>query len=67
MTETVFSKIEQRFKTYNITHEDMIILKNKILTEVVEIYEKRTAREIELSELRIKQDINRMFKQFLNS
>jgi len=67
MTETVFSKIEQRFKTYNITHEDMIILKNKILTEVVEIYEKRTSREIELSELRIKQDINRMFKQFLNS
>lgn len=67
MTETVFSKIEQRFKTYNITHEDMIILKNKILTEVVEIYERRTTREIEQSELRIKQEIQRMFKQFLNS
>jgi len=67
MTETVFSKIEQRFKTYNITHEDMIILKNKILTEVVEIYEKRTTREIEQSELRIKQEVQRMFKQLLNS
>jgi hypothetical protein len=67
MTETVFSKIEQKFKTYNITHEDMIILKNKILTEVVEIYERRTTREIEQSELRIKQEVQRMFKQLLNS
>lgn len=67
ITETVFEKIEQKLKSYNVTQEDIIILKQKIIFEVTEYYERRTSDEIRKTEKRVKDDIQDMFIKFLNT
>ena len=67
ITEVVFSKIEQKLKTYNVTTDDIIILKHKILSEVTEYYEKRSKIDIEKSEQNIKKEMQELFIKFLNS
>ena len=67
ITEVVFSKIEQKLKTYNVTTDDIIILKHKILSEVTEYYEKRSKIDIEKSEKNIKKEMQELFIKFLNS
>jgi hypothetical protein len=67
ITEVVFNKIEQRLKTYNVTTDDIIILKHKILSEVTEYYEKRSKIDIEKSEQNIKKEMQELFIKFLNS
>lgn len=67
ITEVVFSKIEQKLKTYNVTIDDIIILKHKILSEVTEYYEKRSKIDIEKSEKNIKKEMQELFIKFLNS
>jgi hypothetical protein len=67
ITETVFEKIEQKLKSYNVTQEDIVILKQKIIFEVTEYYERRTSEEIRKTEKRVKDDIQDMFIKFLNT
>jgi hypothetical protein len=67
ITETVFEKIEQKLKSYNVTQEDIVILKQKIIFEVTEYYERRTSDEIRKTEKRVKDDIQDMFIKFLNT
>ena len=67
ITEVVFNKIEQKLKTYNVTTDDIIILKHKILSEVTEYYEKRSKIDIERSEENIKKEMQELFIKFLNS
>jgi hypothetical protein len=67
ITEIVFSKIEEKLKVYNVTSEDIIILKHKILNEVTEIYEKRSQIDIKKSEEKMKKEMQDLFIRFLNS
>jgi hypothetical protein len=67
ITQTVFEKIEQKLKSYNVTQEDIVILKQKIIFEVTEYYERRTSDEIRKTEKRVKDDIQDMFIKFLNT
>ena len=67
ITETVFEKIEQKLRSYNVTQEDIVILKQKIIFEVTEYYERRTSDEIRKTEKRVKDDIQDMFIKFLNT
>jgi hypothetical protein len=63
----VFTKIEEKLKTFSITEEDIIILKHKILTEVTEIYEKRSQLDFKKSEEKMKKEMKDLFIRFLNS
>lgn len=67
ITELVFTKIEEKLKTFSITEEDIIILKHKILTEVTEIYEKRSQLDFKKSEEKMKKEMKDLFIRFLNS
>ena len=67
ITQTVFEKIEQKLKSYNVTQEDIVILKQKIIFEVTEYYERRTSDELRKTEKRVKDDIQDMFIKFLNT
>jgi hypothetical protein len=67
ITELVFTRIEEKLKTYNVTTEDIIILKHKILSEVTEIYEKRSQIDIRNSEEKMKKEMKDLFYRFLNS
>ena len=67
ITEIVFSKIEEKLKVHNVTTEDIIILKHKILNEVTEIYEKRSQMDIKKSEEKMKKEMENLFIKFLNS
>jgi len=67
ITEVVFNKIEEKLKTYNVTKEDVIILKHKILTEVTEYYEKKSKIDIEKSEEKLKKEMQDLFIKFLKS
>ena len=67
VTELVFNRIEEKLKTFNVTEEDIIILRHKILSEVTEIYEKRSKFDIEKSEEKMKKEVQELFIKFLNS
>ena len=67
VTELVFSRIEDKLKTFSVTEEDIIILKHKILSEVTEIYEKRSHFDIQKSEEKMKKEVQDLFIKFLNS
>ena len=67
ITEVVFNKIEEKLKTYNVTKEDVIILKHKILTEVTEYYEKKSKIDLEKSEEKLKKEMQDLFIKFLKS
>jgi hypothetical protein len=67
VTELVFNRIEEKLKTFSVTEEDIIILKHKILSEVTEIYEKRSKLDIQKSEEKMKKEIQDLFIKFLNS
>jgi hypothetical protein len=67
ITEVVFNKIEEKLQTYNVTKEDVIILKHKILTEVTEYYEKKSKIDIEKSEEKLKKEMQDLFIKFLKS
>ena len=67
VTELVFTRIEEKLKTFSVTEEDIIILKHKILSEVTEIYEKRSKLDIQKSEEKMKKEIQDLFIKFLNS
>lgn len=67
ITELVFTKIEEKLKTFSVTEEDIIILKHKILTEVTEIYEKRSQLDFKKSEEKMKKEMKDLFIRFLNS
>ena len=67
ITELVFTRIEERLKSYNVTTEDIVILKHKILSEVTEIYEKRSQIDIQKSEEKMKKEMENLFQKFLNS
>jgi hypothetical protein len=67
ITQTIFEKIETRLKTYNVTQEDIILLKQKIIVEVTEYYEKRTYEQIASNEKKIKKEVEDMFLKFLNT
>jgi hypothetical protein len=67
VTELVFNRIEEKLKTFSVTEEDIIILKHKILSEVTEIYEKRSKLDIQKSEEKMKKEVQDLFIKFLNS
>ena len=67
ITDIVFSRVEQKLKTYNVTNEDIIILKHRILTEVAEYYEKRSKYDQERAEEKLKKEMESLFIKFLNS
>jgi len=67
ITQTIFDKIETRLRTYNVTQEDIILLKQKIIVEVTEYYEKRTYEQIASNEKKIKKEVEDMFLKFLNT
>ena len=67
ITELVFTRIEEKLKTFSVTEEDIIILKHKILSEVTEIYEKRSKLDIQKSEEKMKKEVEDLFIKFLNS
>ena len=67
VTELVFNRIEEKLKTFNVTEEDIIILRHKILSEVTEIYEKRSKFDIQKSEEKMKKEVQELFIKFLNS
>ena len=67
VTELVFTRIEEKLKTFSVTEEDIIILKHKILSEVTEIYEKRSKFDIQKSEEKMKKEVQDLFIKFLNS
>jgi hypothetical protein len=67
ITQTIFEKIETRLRTYNVTQEDIILLKQKIIVEVTEYYEKRTFEQISLNEKKMKKEVEDMFVRFLNT
>ena len=67
ITQTIFEKIETRLRTYNVTQEDIILLKQKIIVEVTEYYEKRTYEQIASNEKKIKKEVEDMFLKFLNT
>ena len=67
VTELVFTRIEEKLKTFSVTEEDIIILKHKILSEVTEIYEKRSRLDIQKSEEKMKKEVQDLFIKFLNS
>jgi membrane-bound lytic murein transglycosylase len=67
VTELVFNRIEEKLKTFSVTEQDIIILKHKILSEVTEIYEKRSKLDIQKSEEKMKKEMQDLFIKFLNS
>jgi hypothetical protein len=67
ITELVFTRIEEKLKTFSVTEEDIIILKHKILSEVTEIYENRSRLDIKKSEEKMKKEVEDLFIKFLNS
>jgi hypothetical protein len=67
ITELVFTRIEEKLKTFSVTEEDIIILKHKILSEVTEIYEKKSRVDIQKSEEKMKKEMQDLFIKFLNS
>jgi hypothetical protein len=67
ITDIVFSRVEQKLKTYNVSNEDIIILKHRILTEVAEYYEKRSKYDQERTEEKLKKEMESLFIKFLNS
>jgi hypothetical protein len=67
ITELVFTRIEEKLKTFNVTNEDIVILKHRILSEVTEIYEKRARIDIQKSEEKMKNEMQDLFIKFLNS
>jgi len=67
ITELVFTRIEEKLKTFSVTEEDIVILKHKILSEVTEIYEKRSKLDIQKSEEKMKKEVQDLFIKFLNS
>jgi membrane-bound lytic murein transglycosylase len=67
ITELVFTRIEEKLKTFSVTEEDIIILRHKILSEVTEIYEKKSKVDIQKSEEKMKKEMQDLFIKFLNS
>jgi hypothetical protein len=67
ITELVFTRIEEKLKTFSVTEEDIIILKHKILSEVTEIYERKSKVDIQKSEEKMKKEMQDLFIKFLNS
>ena len=67
ITQTIFEKIETRLKTYNVTQEDIILLKQKIIVEVTEYYEKKSYEQNLKIEQKLKKDVEDMFVRFLNT
>ena len=67
ITELVFTRIEEKLKTFSVTEEDIIILRHKILSEVTEIYEKKSRVDIQKSEEKMKKEMQDLFIKFLNS
>ena len=67
ITELVFTRIEEKLKTFSVTEQDIILLKHKILTEVTEIYEKKSKVDIQKSEEKMKKEMQDLFIKFLNS
>ena len=67
ITEVVFTRIEEKLRTFSVTEEDIIILKHKILNEVTEIYEKKSKVDIQKSEEKMKKEMQDLFIKFLNS
>ena len=67
MVGGIFEKIETRLRTYNVTQEDIILLKQKIIVEVTEYYEKRTYEQIASNEKKMKKEVEDMFVRFLNT
>ena len=54
-------------KTYNVTQEDIILLKQKIIVEVTEYYEKKSYEQNLKIEQKLKKDVEDMFVRFLNT
>jgi hypothetical protein len=67
ITDLVFTRIEEKLKTYSVTEEDIVILKHKILNEVTEIYEKKSKVDFKNSEEKMKKEMENLFIKFLNS
>jgi len=67
ITDIVFTRVEQKLKSYNVTNEDIILLKHRILTEVAEYYEKKSKYDQERTENKLKKEMENLFIKFLNS